>query len=135
MNWLRALPLVLILGAVYFFLAMASPRLRIEVPGRFVTGPASVWAVVRLEPDKQDRWLDVIADGTIYRSIGYTLNGEKSFRIKQVLFKDLPAGCYDFATEVRQVDQEGPIVARTVTSQPLTVLGPLVDATTCSPVE
>lgn len=120
---------ILIVG--WLALVTATDRLRIDVPGRYVAGPASVWAVVRLEPATDDRWLDVIADGTIYRSIGYSLAGDKSFRIKQTLFRDLPAGCFSFEAIVRSRDQDGPIVARAVSQQQLTVLGPLVDATTC----
>lgn len=97
--------------------------------GRYAHEPASWWVVVRLEPEAADRWLDVSADGPLYRRSGYTLAGERSFRIKQVLFHDLPAGCYDFVAEVRQVDEDGPIVARAVA--PVTVLGPEVDSTSC----
>lgn len=111
----------------------ADNRLRIDMRGRFAPEPVTWSVIVRLEPDADDRWLDVIADGTAYyRSIGYALAGVESFRIKETQFKELPAGCYDFVAEVRTRNQDGPIVARAVSPWRLTVLGPEVDMTSCN---
>lgn len=122
---------ITIVAIAFCMSLVADPRLRVEPHGRYATGPASWWVNVRLEPDADDRWLDVIADGTIYSRSGFPLAGAQSFRIKQVLFKDLVEGCYDVIAEVRRRDQDGPIVARAVAPWRLTVLGPQVDAMTC----
>lgn len=134
MSWLRALPLVIIVFALYFLLGAARvARLSISTNGRYSTEPGAYWVVVKLDPKPEDRWLDVIADGSIYSSQGFSLAGERSFRIKQVLIKDLTAGCYEVRAEVRSRDQDGPIIARAVVPGPLTVLGMGVDAASCNP--
>ena len=100
--------------------------------GRYATEPVTFSVIVRLSPAVDDRWLDVTADGTAYlRRQGFTLHGERSFHIKEVQFRELPAGCYGFVAEVREVDQDGPIVARAEAPGTLTVLGPDVDVASC----
>lgn len=128
MNCLRSLPLVCVIAALYFLLWA---RLAVTTPGRFASEPAEWWVVVRMEPDPDDRWLDVIADGPLYRAQGFQLEGARSPRIRQIWFKGLTAGCYDFIAEVRRVDQDGPIVARAVAPWPLSVSGAGLDGDPC----
>jgi hypothetical protein len=104
--------------------AGAAQRVTITVNGRFAYEPATWVIVVRLQPDKDDRWLDVIADGTAhYSSTAEQLTGAGARKIRQVTFKELPAGCYDFIAEVRQVGERGPIVARAFEHGALRVMG------------
>lgn len=112
-------------------LLAANDRLRVETPGRFAAEPAEWWLRVWLTPDPDDRWIEAIADGPLYRSMGYTLAGAKAPRVHQLWLRGLPAGCYELRAEIRTVGQDGPIVARAVAPWPLTVLGPGVDATAC----
>ena len=122
---------IVLLAIAWCTLLVADDRLRVDMRGRYAPEPVTWSVLVHLEPAAEDRWLDVIADGAIYRSIGFALAGVRSFRVKEVQFRELPAGCYDFIAEVRQRDQDGPIVARAVSPWRLTVLGPLVDVMAC----
>lgn len=129
MTWLRACPLIVILGAVYVLL---SARVAVSTPGRFGTAPQDWWVLVRMEPQKEDRWLDVIADGDqMYQQRGFTLTGDGSPRLRQVWFKGLASGCYAFVAQVRTVGPDGPIVARAEAPWPLSVSGPGTSGDVC----
>jgi len=117
----------------YCVLLAGDARLRLQTPGRFATEPADWYVLVRLAPADGDRWLKVEADGTAhYTSSVIAIEGERSWHLKQVWFEDLPGGCYDFRAELRQVDEQGPVVASAEAPWPLSVSGPGMAGDVCS---
>lgn len=111
--------------------AMAAERLSVTSQ-RIATEPADAYALVRLTPQREDRWMDVSADCTAhFQRSGFELVGDRTWRIRQVWFTALPSGCCDFIVEVRQTDAHGRIVARAVAPFPLRVFGPGVEGDPC----
>jgi len=113
-------------------LALVESRVAVNTNVRYHPAPATVYVTVRIDPRDEDRWLDVAAEGTTHRqATGRQLEGAGSARIRQIRFNELPAGCYEFVAEIRQRDEDGPVVARAV-SAPLSVYGVEIEGDPCA---
>jgi hypothetical protein len=81
--------------------------------GRIYPAPATVYILVAVEPNADNRLLRVEADGDdLYRASEIVLNGSESQRLHTVTFRSLPAGTYTLRaavmspTKVRGVSEE-----------------------------
>jgi hypothetical protein len=73
----------------------AEESVRIQIPGRYYSEPASVNIMVAVQPNQQNRLLRVEADGdNFFRSSDIELNGEEGGKYHTMWFKNLPAGQY-----------------------------------------
>jgi hypothetical protein len=93
--------------------ARATAIVEITSRGRIFAAPATVYIVVAVEPNADNRLLRVEADGDdLYRASEIVLNGNESQRLHTVTFRSLPAGTYALraavmsTTKVRGVTEE-----------------------------
>jgi hypothetical protein len=108
---------------IALLLLSEQPRLSVHTYGRFAFAPADWWVRVRLKPEAEDRWLEIIADGDgQYRSTGIQLDGESSPKIHQIWLRGLSSGCYTFTATIRATGEHGRILA-TAKGPKLAVMG------------
>jgi hypothetical protein len=74
----------------------------IIMDGTYFIEPANVSFLVAVEPNEENRFLWVEADGgDLYRASETTLSGAREKRLHQVTFKNLPDGRYTLRAAVR----------------------------------
>ena len=90
------------------FLALpvgAGERLRIRVTHTVTLAPADVLVQAIVEPDTENRALEVVAESASYfRSSTMPLAGEGGPRVNSIRFMRLPAGSYDVTVRVLAAD-------------------------------
>jgi hypothetical protein len=96
--------LLLILGLAAPAAPEAGERLTMRVSPAQSFAPATLWVQVRVEPNANNRALEVIADSIqFYRSSQIQLDGERAPRIVALDFRGVPSGEY----EIRGVLTDG----------------------------
>jgi len=107
-SWLRALPLVLIVGAAYFLVwaNLEHNKLKITVEsGRILFEPAYIRLRVRVEPDPQNRALAMGIVGDSFETSSLEqLEGDRARITRWVDYKDVPAGDYTAVAQLLRVD-------------------------------
>jgi hypothetical protein len=101
---LKALLAVCLLAAWLAFSALANePRVAIRNRGGIGSEPADWVVTVVVDPREEHRLLILEADGNPgeFRSTDEALAGLKAAKIRQVWFKGLRSGCYDFIAKVK----------------------------------
>ena len=79
----------------------AQDVVEIRLRGRYFSEPATVRITVAVEPDAENRFLRIEADGDqMFRSSQVPLTGARAQRIHTVEFKNLPAGSYTVRAQV-----------------------------------
>lgn len=79
----------------------AKEVVEILLRGRYYVEPATVQITVAVEPDAQNRFLRIEADGErLFRASQLTLDGASEKKLHAVEFKNLPAGNYTLRAEV-----------------------------------
>ena len=74
----------------------ARERLEIRVRPAFSFAPAELHLEFRVEPDRENRALEVSAESeSFYRSSLVTLEGERAQRLVSIRYQGLPAGEYN----------------------------------------
>jgi hypothetical protein len=74
----------------------AGERLTMRVSPARSFAPATLWVQVRVEPNADNRALEVIADSSeFYRSSQIPLNGDRAPRIVALDFRGVPSGEYE----------------------------------------
>jgi hypothetical protein len=88
-----------LLGGVLLTAALpvaASDALRLKVSPEMSMEPAWITVQVLIEPDADNRAIDVVAESEDYfRSSRLQLDGENASRVTVFQYKDLPAGEYE----------------------------------------
>jgi hypothetical protein len=65
--------------------------------------PATIRVVVTVEPDNDNRRLELVADsGLFYTSSTVQLDGSKAARLQSFILKELPGGTYEVSASVVQ---------------------------------
>jgi hypothetical protein len=81
----------------------ARDTVAIRVSPNISVAPATVRVVVTVEPDDNNRQLEVEADsGMFFTSSTIQLDGSKASRLQSFILKELPAGTYEVAARVMQ---------------------------------
>ena len=97
----RAIEAVIVFGMLGATVA-AEDRLRINVWPTISQAPAVVRVEVLLEPDDQNRSLEIVVDsGEYYRSSVIQLDGAGGARFHSVQYRSMPAGSYDVQVIIR----------------------------------
>ena len=80
------------------FPADAGEMITMAVSPRQSIGPANITVRVRLEPNAENRALEIVADsGEFYRSSQIQLAGERAARMVVVEFRGVPSGNYQIS--------------------------------------
>jgi hypothetical protein len=75
----------------------------VRVSPNFSMAPATIRVVVTVEPDADNRELELVADsGVFYTSSTVQLDGGKAPRLQSFVLKELPAGNYEVSARVLQ---------------------------------
>lgn len=83
--------------------AKAKDMVTIRVSPNISMAPATVRVVVTVEPDANNRELELVADsGVFYTSSTVQLDGSKAPRLQSFVLKELPGGTYEVAARVVQ---------------------------------
>ncbi len=91
---LGVLTLALVFGA--HARGMATGKLELKVSPAVSMAPAYVTVRVMVEPDRENRELEIIADsGDFYRRTVMDLEGEQAPKINELKLIDIPGGEYD----------------------------------------
>ena len=70
--------------------------IRVRVLPAFALGPADVIVETIVEPDARNREIEVMLDSSSYSSSStVVLEGDKAPRVRDVRFRQLPAGSYE----------------------------------------
>lgn len=82
-----------VLAITFFLAALAAPPLSVKVYPRFSNAPATVRITIRIEPHKDNRWLELVADCPAgpYRSTAYELEGAEAPTMHQIEWRDMPS--------------------------------------------
>jgi len=99
---------LLVLAACVFTGSVATPAkelITLRVSPHFSMAPATIRVVVTVEPDSENRELQVAADsGQFFTSSTIQLDGSNAPRSQWIEMKELPAGDYVVEARVRQRD-------------------------------
>ncbi len=83
--------------------AKAKDMVAVRVSPNIAIAPATVRVVVTVEPEADNRELELVADsGVFYTSSTVQLDGSKAPRLQSFVFKELPAGTYEVFARVVQ---------------------------------
>jgi hypothetical protein len=83
--------------------ARAKEMVAVRVSPTISVAPATVRVVVTVEPDSQNRQLELVADsGEFYTSSTVQLDGSRAPRLQWFTLKELPAGSYEVSANVIQ---------------------------------
>jgi hypothetical protein len=98
---------VAVVVAVLAVLASAPTKAKemvaVRVSPNVSMAPATVRVVVTVEPDADNRQLELVADsGVFYTSSTVQLDGSKAPRLQSFVLKELPAGTYEVSARVIQ---------------------------------
>ena len=79
--------------------------IRVRVLPAFALGPADVIVETIVEPDTRNREVEVMVDSPNYAaSSTVVLEGEKAARVREIRFRQLPAGSYEVSATLVQND-------------------------------
>ena len=88
--------------------AKAKDMVSVRVSPNIAMAPATVRVVVTVEPDADNRELELVADsGVFYTSSTVQLDGSKAPRLQSFVLKELPAGTYEVSAVVVQKNGDG----------------------------
>lgn len=109
---MRRLAALLVAGLC---LALAPATVTVKVLPRFHSAPSTVHITVRIEPDKDNRWLQLTADcpGGPYRSTGYELAGVEAPTMHQVTWPNLPSCRTDYTLTASVAKSTGKVATAT----------------------
>jgi hypothetical protein len=100
-RWNRVVLLSVVMLVIALPSIMAVPIVTIRLNTRFAVAPASVRAVVLVEPHSANRTLRVQLDGEgMFSASDITLEGDGEKRVHEIYFKSVPAGRYSILAEV-----------------------------------
>ena len=107
----RSLVVAMVLAATA--VAGAKDPLSIRVSPAFSFAPANLIIRTSVEPDAENRSMEVIADSAeFYRSSTITLEGDRAPRTMMVEFRSLPPGDYEVTAMLIGVDGHRRAIAR-----------------------
>ena len=107
----RCLLLAMVLAAAP--VAGAKEPISIRVSPAFAFAPAKLVIRASVEPDAQNRSMEVIADSAeFYRSSTITLEGDRAPKAIMLEFRSLPPGDYDVTAALLGVDGKRRAIAR-----------------------
>jgi hypothetical protein len=113
-RW-RVVPCVAIAWLLLARQVDASDALTISVSPRVSREPARITVRVSIEPNPDNRGLEVVAESSTYfRSSYLQLDGDRAARTSVFQYRDLPAGNYEVRVVLLDADggREGPAVAK-----------------------
>jgi hypothetical protein len=81
----------------------ASEPIRVRVLPAFALGPADVIVETIVEPDARNREVEIMLDSPNYSSSStLVLEGDKAPRVREIRFRQLPAGAYEVSATLVQ---------------------------------
>ena len=107
----RCLVVAMVLTAIP--VARAKEPLSIRVSPAFSFAPANIVIRTSVEPDAENRSIEVIADSAeFYRSSTMTLEGDRAPKTMMVQFRSVPPGDYEVTAMLIGVDGHRRAIAR-----------------------
>jgi len=101
---IATLGFVALLGVMSLGVHAIEP-IRVRVLPAFALGPADVIVETIVEPDTRNREVEVMVDSANYAaSSTVALEGEKAARVREIRFRQLPAGSYEVSATLVQTD-------------------------------
>jgi hypothetical protein len=108
MDWHTTLRRVARLGLIALLVVMspgvhAVEPIRVRVLPAFALGPADVIVETIVEPDARNREVEIMLDSSNYASSStVALEGDQSPRVREIRFRQLPAGAYEVSATLVQ---------------------------------
>ncbi len=103
MRTFKAALVIFACGVLASAATSAKEMVGVRVTPNVSMAPATVRVVVTVEPDANNRELELVADsGVFYTSSTVQLEGSKAPRLQWFVFKELPAGTYEVTARVLQ---------------------------------